>query len=304
MQNRLDEKFDQLIDSLCVAVPKHLNRLYRRIARTHLGWHILAFFSSAGRNAGIFLRHFSSDEEMNRFLSGLPGRFLSETGYHFHRPEEQAHNMGLTARGLRFRLLLVLLALAAFGTVFSPGRDMAAYVLSLAFSFLGCAVSLPYRPLAGNLRQTWVEGRLLSSASFVALLLHWFREYMQYGIASNIFLQGAMMIALILHFSVYLAAIAFNARQHIFLRLLDGLTGILPALAAAAATSLLPAAFGSGETIAVFVCACGAWMLFVSDRIESVRAIGGLSIPYASLTTGILSSAGYVLLLISAWRSG
>ena len=301
MQNRLDEKIDQLIDSLCISVPKHLNALYHRVARTHIGWHILVFFVSAGHEISAFLRHFSSDEEMDRFLTSLPKHFFPGLITSNAHNESYVSIRNLLAHGLQFRLLLALLALSSVGVVLSPGRDMAAYALSLSFSFLGAAFYLPYRPLTGKFRQTWVEGKLFSAASFLALLLHWFREYLQYGIASNIFMQGAMMISLILHFSFYLATIAFNRRQHVFLRLMDGLTGMLPALAAAAATSLLPSALGGGNALAALICAFGAWLLFLSDRIDSIRMLGGLDLPYASLTTSLFTMTGYILLLISAW---
>ena len=236
-------------------------------------------------------------------MSGLSRRVLSGFGFGSRYGAKKSESRLFSMEGLRFRLILALLFLAVLGAVFSPGRRMAACVLSFAFFFLGCAVSLPYRPIAGNLRQTWVEGKILSSAGFTALLLLWFREYLQNGIASNVFLQGTMMIAMLLHFSVYLATIAFNHQQHIFLRLLDGLTGILPALAAAAASCLLPAAFGGGGAAAALGCAMGAWMLFVSDRLESVSALGGMPLPYISLITALLTAAGCFLLLLSAWHT-
>ncbi len=301
MQNRLDEKFDQWIDALCEGVPAFIRKLYQKVGRTHLGWHILLFFNSLGRKTGEILKNFSSDEEMNRFLSGIPGRLLPTVGLG-SRGYEQHLGIRLSVRGTRFRMLLALLVLSAFGVAFSSGADMAICALSLALSFLGSAVSLPYRPISGNLRQIFVEGRILYAASFAVLLSHWFRKYLRNGIASNVFLQSTMLIALILHFSIFLAVIAFNRRQHLFLRLMDGLTGILPALAAAAATSLLPAAISGEGAAAALACALAAWMLFASDRIESAEVLGGITIPLGQLVTGSLTGVGYFLLLVSSWR--
>ena len=301
MQNRLDEMFDQWIDKLCEGVPAIFRKLYLKVGRTHLGWHILLFFNSLGRKMGDILKIFSSDEEMNRFLSEFPARFIPTVSL-IAGNRDQEHDFHLSARGTRFRMLLALLILSAFGVAFSSGPDMAVCALSLALSFLGSAVSLPYRPISGNLRQIFVEGRILYAASFTVLLGHWFRQYLRNGIASNIFLQSAMLIALILHFSVFLAVIAFNRRQHLFLRLLDGLTGILPALAAAAATSLLPQAISGEGAAAALACALAAWMLFASDRIESLEVLGGITVHFGQIITGALTGAGYFLLLVSAWQ--
>ena len=180
---------------------------------------------------------------------------------------------------------------------------MAAYALSLALGFLASAVSLPYRPISGKLRQIWVEGRILYASSFAVQLFHWFGTYLRDGIASNIFLQSAMLIALILHFSIFLAVIAFNRKQHLFLRLLDALTGILPALAAATATSLLPAALGRGGAASAAARTLGAWLMFASDRLDSAAVLGGLSLPLSNLITGLMTGMGMFLLLVSAWHA-
>ena len=297
----MDERLDRLVDQLCMRVPIRLRWLKVHLARRGALWHLLLALVTMKNAVSGALSNVRSEDDMELFLRETSDA-IESGGY---RVLERWQNrlaivLALDDAGetARFFSMLFLMGLSAFLLVLHPGRELGVLSAALALDWAASAAALPYRPLLGKIRQAHLCSRILRGMAAFLRLAVWFALYAAWGVASNVILQSTMLVLLFVHLSLYLAVICFNPRQNLFLRILDGLLGVLPALCAAAALALLAAAgSGSHAVAAGLMRAMGALLLFAADRVESLVRLGDSGFRYARLVIFLLSVGGSALLL-------
>ena len=112
-----------------------------------------------------------------------------------------------------------------------------------------------------------------------------------------------MLVLVFVHLALFLAAVAFNRRQQLVMRLLEGLLGIFPALAASAAIALLAAEIGISLTKGVLAMSrvMGALVLFGAAQLEALARIGNVQFRAWRGVVLILHLLGYAMVLAVSW---
>ena len=304
--NNLDQRFDAWVDRLCKAAPDRFRSLYIRFSHTHIGWHLLAVAAALGQGFGGLVQNVSSEDQTDLFLAGASEAFFAwlETLLSGWK-EKLGVLLALDDAGMvaRFWMLLYLLGMSAIGIVKHESRELCVISAALCLAWVSVCFTLRYRPVCGSIRQKHIVSRAFRGAASALRLLVWFELYVAYGIASNIMLQSMMLVFLATHLAVFFAVIAFNKRQNLFLRLLDGLLGSLPALGVSAATALLVSNLNGSLTVVASACmrAFGAMMLFLADRVESLVTLGNTRFDFSKLTIFLLDMGGCLFVLAAAW---
>lgn len=204
----------------------------------------------------------------------------------------------------RFASLLLLTVFAVLGVCAQGGGTMAYLAAACCAMWLAIAMETGYEPVAGGVRQRYLAAMALRTGSFLMALPFYFEGYAGQGVTSNVILQSAMLVLLFAHLAFYLALVAFNARQPLFLRLLSGLVGVIPALTAAAAIALAATqlALPMPAPAAGVIGACGALLAFAADRIATITELGGIRLRYTPLWNGLFLEAGFFMMVLGAWR--
>ena len=123
------------------------------------------------------------------------------------------------------------------------------------------------------------------------------------GVASNVVLQGLLIVMLGVDLALFFALICFNRRQSRRLRALSGVLGVFPALTASAAAALAVANLAQpvGIAAAALLRALGATGMFLGDRLMAANALGGIRLNDESGWEGLLLGGGLTLRTVGAW---
>lgn len=209
-------------------------------------------------------------------------------------------------RKSRFPVMLFLTMFSALG-VCAAGSSASGFAAAACCAmWLSVAVDTGYTPVVGNVTQPYLMQLFLRALSHVLLLAMYFTGYARQGVQSNVLLQSAMVILLLAHAVLFLALVAFNRRQPLFLRALTGVLGVIPALMAAAAIALAMTRLASPPVTLGFAMAgcAGALMEFWADRLDMITDLGGIRLRYTPIWSGLLLEAGYLLMIHGAWIAG
>ena len=309
----IDEIVDRLVDRGCEAFARAMRPRAILLANSALGWRVCLYLSTAGRRIADAFHNISNEENNDSYWEELAlriGRGMDRLTSGLSRGAAQLTRLEAWGQRIRFEMALLLLCLCALGVAASGGRggagQLALLGASLCVMWLSVAVESGYAPVARGLRQTYLIASLLRACAFLPLLLGFFRGYLSQGVPSNIVLQCAMIAMMIIHGVLFLALVAFNTRQLLTLRLLAGVTGLLPALTVAAAVAMAAAClFRPWPVPAAGVTgALGALLAFLGDELMTVYSLGGIRLKYYSIWVCLLTSAGYALMLVWAWTGG
>lgn len=302
----IDEYFDRLVDHFCEAVPRAMKPRMILLANSSLGWRMQLYFGTLGRNiAGLFSK-VSTEEKMELVMresseqldNGLArlGRFLREQVTLIARLDARARN-------IRFCSALLLMMLAVLGVAATRSGSMGVMAASLGMLWLSTAVESGYKPISQGIRQTYLAGTLLRTGAISLMLIHYFFSYAAQGLPSNVVLQCMMLIMLVIHAVLFAALVMFNTRQPLFLRALAGVTGMAPAMTAAAATALAASWLFQPWPLPVqgVLSALGAILAFLGEELITVNNLGGIRLKYHSIWVCLLTIGGFTLMLLGAW---
>lgn len=302
----LDEWVERKVDQLCAFVPGFVRPRAILLSNSGGFWRLFLYLSSLGRAVAGALVHIRSEDDMDLFMRETAERSDDRIAQFLRFMSGRARvfaaldDAGLS---LRFGCTLFMLALCALGVLAVGGRALAACAAALGLLFVSVAVESGYEPVCGALRQRYLAALLLRTLAPGVLLAHYFFAYLQQGVASNVVLQSAMIIALGIHLALFGALIALNTRQPLFLRALSLVLGAVPALTAAAAVALAAAGMARAPLLAVggMLQALGATLAFLGDRLMDITSIGGIRLRYNALWVWLLWCGGFALVLLGAW---
>lgn len=302
----LDELAERAVDSLCERLPAFIRPHLIALSASPLGWRFNLYAGTAARATASLIRQVHTEEGLERFLeenmarkTGAPyllvrmERFCARTARGFER----------LCRGGRFASALFLFALAALGTAVTGSGRIAACAASLLLLWLSLAMQEAYPPVSGGVRQKYLAGVLLRGACMLPLLMRYFMDYARLGVPNNVVLQGAMLLALVVHLAFFLPLIAFNRRQPLLLRALAGVLGTLPALTAAAAVAAVFSAMSGTaiEAAGALLGALGALTAFAGEQTAAIVTLGGIRLRRQAVWTYVFTTAGFALMLTGAW---
>ncbi|MBR3796432.1 MAG: hypothetical protein IKK34_10505 [Clostridia bacterium] len=302
----IDEYFERLVDRLCHSVPMVLKPRMILLGDSSLGWRMKLYFGTAwSKLAGAF-GHIKNEETMERFMRESEERGddeIKRLKAFFRERVLVLAKLDAWGREIRFTGMLILLMLSVLAIAGKGGTGLGVTAASVCMMWLSTAVESNYAPVARGIRQRYLAATLLRSFAIGVMMLGYFFYYVVQGVPSNVVLQSAMIITLAIHDILFLALVAFNRRQPVFLRALAGVTGMLPALTAASACALaascifrpwpLPFSGAAG--------ALGAVLAFMGDQLITMTQLGGIRLKYHSIWECLLMIGGYTLMLLGAW---
>ena len=317
----IDELSERLIDWLCESIPRKLKPRRIWLKNTALGWRVLLYFDAIKNTVMKLLGNIKNEDTANRAMDEATEKSDKQIQALKEFFKEQAvwvPRLERWGRTIRFCAALVMMMTAVLGVAamnaaqriepaaraIGSGRSgMAVIAASLCLLWLSSAMESGYAPVAKGVRQTYLAATLLRTGSIALLLIGYLGSYVAQGVPSNVVLQSAMIIMLFIHAVLFLGLVLFNRRQPLLLRVLSGVTGVLPALTAAAALSVcasylfrpwpLPASGVMG--------ALGAMLAFLGDELITIRNLGGIRLKYYSIWVCLLMVGGYFLMLLGAW---
>lgn len=297
----IDENVEKAVDWLCRATPAFIRPHKIRLANSGPGWRILLYARSFKRAIARLLAPIRSEETMDLFM-----RETAEIGDdQFARMSrvlkaKKEKLLSLASAGLEIRCFFAFffMALAALGTAFAGGQEMALCAAACCLLWIADTMEAGYKPFAAH--QKYVVSMLMHAAAATVLLPGYFMSYLGAGDRSNVVLQSSMIVMLMAHTALFLALIAFNRHQPLFLRALSGVLGAGPALMAAAAVALGAARIATAPASAV-LSAAGACAVFASDRLNAVTTLGGIRLRHGALFSIFFESGGFALMLLGAW---
>lgn len=297
----IDESVEKAVDWLCRATPAFIRPHKIRLANSGPGWRILLYARSFKRTIIRFLAPIRSEETMDLFMretAEIGDDQFARMGRAFREKKEKFLSLGSAGLEIRCFFAFFFMALSALGTAFAGGREMALCAAACCLLWIADTMEAGYKPFA--VRQKYVISMLIHAAAVTVLLPGYFMSYLSAGNRSNVVLQSAMIIMLMAHAALFLALIAFNRRQPLFLRALSGVLGAGPALTAAAAVALGAARIAAAPASAV-LSAVGACAVFASDRLSAVMTLGGIRLRHGALFSVFLESGGFALMILGAW---
>ena len=302
----IDRKFNGFVDRAVVQVPAFFRLTGIRIARGHLGWHIWLILVSIRNAVSHLLGHFRSEDDMDLFLDDtaehLGDRFSALKSI-LSRWTEWLIAIDMAGIRLRFVLMLFFVALSACGCALIGTWELATLAFLFVVSWLSTAFDLSYKPVIGRIRQVYIAARLLSALSMLFPSMMYYVHYRNRGVANNMMLQGMLIFMLLTHLVLFTVMILPNRQQSLFLRVLSGILGIIPALLVANVVSYSATLLGMGfgGMAGGFMRIMGSVMLFVTDRIESLNSLGSLRFAFSELLLFFCYLMGCILLLTAAW---
>lgn len=302
----IDEFVDRKVDWLCEHVPPVVKSRTILLSGSAFGWRILLYCRSAAHRVSSALRHIKNEDNMESFMRETEARsedsvkrlkqFISEQIQAFARLEAWS-------RSIRFTGMLFLLMVAVLGVAAKGGTGMAIAAASICIMWLSAAIESNYAPIARGVRQRYLAATFLRTGSVGLMMLAYFYYYVVQGVPSNVVLQCAMIITLVIHDLLFLVLVAFNRRQPLFLRALAGVTGVLPALTAAAAWALAASCLFRPWPLPLSgaASALGATLVFMSDQLITITQLGGVRLKLQSIWVCLLMTAGFMLMLLGMW---
>ena len=302
----IDEYFDNLVDRWCEAVPRAMKPRMILLANSSIGWRMQLYFGTLGRNiAGLFSR-VSTEEKMDLAMREGSEQIddgLAKMACFFREQVLLLARLDARGRVIRFCSALFLMMLSVLGVVAHRSGGMAVTAASLCMLWLSAAVECDYKPVSGAIRQQYLAGTLMRTGAIGLMLIHYFFSYASQGLPSNVVLQCAMIITLMIHAVLFLALVMLNTRQPLFLRALCGVTGTVPALTAAAALALAASCLFKPWPLPLsgVLSALGAILAFLGEELIIVNNLGGIRLKYYSIWVCLLTTGGFTLMLLGAW---
>ena len=207
--------------------------------------------------------------------------------------------------GKTFPYLLLLTMISVCLLAGSGTRALAVMAAFFCLNWLAEAFAQDYEPVCGGVRQRYLVSTLLRACAYLVLLLDYFAVYAANGLQINVVLQGAMILTVLLHVMIYIGLTAFNKRQQLFLRVLCGLLGFVPALACAAGIALSASTVARGVVIALsgILRAVGVSLSFLSWEIGTNGELSGGRLRYYGLWQSLTMMIGFFMMLLGAWLS-
>lgn len=300
----IDEYVDRLVDRWCQTVPAAVKPRLILMQNSPPGWRLKLYFGTAAGKIGAAFGHISNEDNMDLFLRETAERGDDSFARVMQRLQGVADAL-LRTQGcsLRFAGTLFLMMLSALGVLAVGGRLMGATAASLGVLWLSAAIENGYAPIAGGVRQRYLASTLLRTCAIALMMLGYFFGYAAQGVASNVVLQSAMLITLTVHAVLFLSMVMLNTRQPLLLRVLAGVTGVLPALTAASAVALAATCLFRPWPLPLSgaACALGAVMAFLGDELITITHLGGIRLKYHSIWVCLLMTGGFTLMLLGAW---
>ena len=302
----IDEFFERLVDRWCQSVPRFMKPRMTLMNNSWIGWRLQLYFGTLGRNIAKVFSKVSNEDSMDLTLregsehidDGLDkiAKFFKAQVLLLARLDERGRNIRLNAS-------LFLMLLAVLGVVATGNNAMGVTAASLCMLWLSNAVESDYAPVSRGIRQKYLSMMLLRTGAIGLMLLHYFFAYMAQGVPSNVVLQCAMIVMLVAHAVAHMALVLLNTRQPLFLRVLSGVTGIVPALTAASAIALCAASLFAPWPMPLsgILSALGAGCAFLGDELITLHNLGGIRLKYYSIWVCLLLTAGFTMMLCGAW---
>lgn len=302
----IDEYFNRWVDRWCESVPRFMKPRMIRLANSSIGWRMQLYFGTLGRNIASLFSRVSTEEQMDITLregSEQIDDSLAKIAAFFREQVMLLARLDARGRNIRFGASLFLMMLAVLGVVATGHSGMALMAASCCLLFLSTAMECDYAPVSRGVRQRYLYSMLLRCGSISLMLIHYFFSYIRQGVPSNVVLQSAMIIMMVIHLVPYLSLVMLNTRQPLFLRALAGLTGTATAMTAAAACALGASCLFRPWPLAVsgLASAQGAILAFLGDELMILHNLGGIRLKYHSIWVCLLLCAGFMLMLCGAW---
>ena len=302
----IDEYFNKLVDQWCQTIPRAMKPRMIRIANSSLGWRMQLYFGTLGRNIASLFSRVSTEEQMDITLREGSEQIddgLAKIAAFFREQVMLLAKLDERGRSIRFGVSLFLMLLAVLGVVATGHKGMGVMAASLCMLWLSAAVESDYTPISKGIHQQYLVSTLLRTGAIALMLIHYFFGYIRQGVPSNVVLQSAMIIMMVIHVVPYLALVFLNTRQPLFLRALAGLTGTATAMTAAAACALCASCLFRPWPLPLsgLMSALGAILAFLSDELIMLHNLGGIRLKYHSIWVCLLLSVGFVLMLLGAW---
>ena len=301
----MDQRFDSLIDKLCVFIPRYFRASVLQFSKSKLGWHFLALGNCIKSSIERVFLSIRSEEAADLFIIESAEKLKHAYSYlseQLYAKLSVLLMIGTNSEWIRFCVALLICTISSLGLFFFRSSEMCWISASILFQWLSAAMYIHYGPISGNTRQEYLVGSFFKACSFSCMLFIWFRLYLNRGIANNIILQSIMLILLFFYFAVFFVAIAFNKKQPLLLRLIEFLLGIIPALSTAAAIALAIAeiSFFTEKDFASILRLAAACLLFISDRVDVLKRVSLISFQLSGTLYALLYTFGMVSLLLSA----
>ena len=302
----IDEYFDSLVDRWCQVVPRYMKPRMIRIANSSIGWRMQLYFGTLGRNIASLFSRVSTEEQMDITLREGSEQIddgLAKIAAFFREQVLLLARLDERGRSIRFCGSLFLMLLAVLGVVATGHNGMGVMAASLCMFWLSSAVESDYAPVSRGIHQKYLASTLLRTGAIALMLIHYFFSYTRQGVPSNVVLQSAMIIMMVIHLVPYLALVFLNTRQPLFLRALAGLTGTANAMTAAAACALCASSLFRPWPLPLsgITSALGALLAFLGDELIILHNLGGIRLKYHSIWVCLLLSMGFALMLCGAW---
>jgi len=302
----IDEFFDSLVDRGCQIIPRFLKPRLTLLTNSSIGWRLQLYFGTLGRSIAKLFSKVSNEENMDLTLREGSEHIddgLDKIARFFREQLLLLARLDARGRSIRLNGSLFLMLLAVLGVVATGHNAMGVMAASLCMLWLSNAVESSYAPVSAGIRQQYLAATLLRTGSIGLMMIHYFFAYAAEGLPTNVVLQSAMIIMLVMHAVPYLALVLLNTRQPFFLRVLAGVTGMVPALTAASAAALCASCLFrpwpfplSGMTSML-----GALLAFLGDELITVSNLGGIRLKYHSIWVCLLLTLGFTLMLCGAW---
>ena len=309
----LDELTEKAIDRIAVKGARWFAPYKVRIKNSAIGFRLSLIATTVKQSFfGLFAQISTEDRVEEMMQRAFEGR--GETQKADRKAVKAAARarlrkglagMDRTMVGIRLGFLLLMTMLCACLVAARGLRELAVLSAFFCLCFLSVGMEEDYEPVCSGVRQRYLAAQLLRAGAYLALLLDYFVSYAQNGLPSNVALQGAMAITMIVHGGCYLSLVALNKRQPIFLRALAGVLGLAPALAAAAGAALAAANIAQEWPLAIggLLRALGVGLAFFSEEYDMTTQLGGIQLRYARLWRGLMETIGFFLMLTGAWVS-
>lgn len=302
----IDEYFEKLVDRWCQIIPKVMKPRMIRMANSSIGWRMQLYFGTLGRNIASLFSRVSTEEQMDITLregSEHIDDSLAKIAAFFKEQVTLLARLDERGRSIRFCVSLFLMMLAVLGVVATGHNGMGVMAASLCLLWLSTAVESGYEPISSGIHQQYLAATLLRTGAIALMLIHYFFSYVRQGVPSNIVLQSAMIIMMVIHVALYLALVMLNTRQSLFLRALAGLTGTANAMTAAAACALCASCLFRPWPLPIsgLASALGAMLAFLGDELIMLHNLGGIRLKYQSIWVCLLLSIGFALMLCGTW---
>lgn len=305
----IDEFFDRLVDRLCETADRVVKPRKILFDNCFLGWRCHLYFGTLRRNVADVFSRVKDEENMDKVMSEGSERLddgLDRLGQMIRRQRLHLARLDIQGDTLRFCGALALTLLAALGVAAGRGAGMGVMAASLCMLWLAMAVEGDYAPVSRGIHQTYLAALLLRTGAIGLMLLHYFFRYVAQGVPTNVVLQAAMLMTTVIHAVLFLILVLFNGRQPLLLRVLAGITGLVPAMTAAAAIALAAAWLFQPLPVAAagILGALGATLAFLGEELIIIHNLGGIRLKYHSIWVCLLTVGGFLMMLLGVWLGG